>query len=66
MRRQDITFEDKDQALRNDVRTLGMMVGQLIAEQGGDELFEFDGPGGRAMFPEQPPKHPTPAGGGTV
>jgi phosphoenolpyruvate carboxylase len=41
VRRQDITFEDKDQALRNDVRTLGMMVGQLIAEQGGDELFEF-------------------------
>ncbi|MEO1201301.1 MAG: phosphoenolpyruvate carboxylase [Pseudomonadota bacterium] len=41
MRRQDITFEDKDQALRDDVRTLGAMVGDLIAEQGGDELFEF-------------------------
>ena len=41
MRRQDITFEDKDQALRDDVRTLGAMVGELIAEQGGDELFEF-------------------------
>jgi phosphoenolpyruvate carboxylase len=41
LRRQDIMFEDKDQALRNDVRTLGAMVGELIKEQGGDELFEF-------------------------
>jgi phosphoenolpyruvate carboxylase len=41
LRRQDIMFEDKDQALRNDVRTLGTMVGNLIKEQGGDELFEF-------------------------
>jgi len=41
LRRQDITFEDKDQALRDDVRTLGAMVGELIQEQGGDELFEF-------------------------
>jgi phosphoenolpyruvate carboxylase len=41
LRRQDITFEDKDQALRDDVRTLGTMVGDLIKEQGGDDLFEF-------------------------
>ncbi len=41
MRRQDITFEDKDQALRADVRTLGAMVGELISDQGGAELFEF-------------------------
>ena len=41
LRRQDIMFEDKDQALRDDVRTLGKMVGDLIREQGGDELFEF-------------------------
>ena len=41
MRRQDITFEDKDQALRDDVRKLGAMVGELIAEQGGPDLFEF-------------------------
>ncbi len=40
-RRQDITFEDKDQALRDDVRTLGTMVGDLIREQSGDDLFEF-------------------------
>ena len=41
LRRQDITFEDKDQALRDDVRTLGTMVGELISDQGGEELFEF-------------------------
>ncbi|NQV87850.1 MAG: phosphoenolpyruvate carboxylase [Woeseiaceae bacterium] len=40
LRRQDITFEHKDQALRDDVRTLGEMVGELIREQGGDKLFE--------------------------
>jgi phosphoenolpyruvate carboxylase len=34
-------FEDKDQALRDDVRTLGTMVGDLIREQGGEELFEY-------------------------
>ncbi|MBT8085001.1 MAG: phosphoenolpyruvate carboxylase [Woeseia sp.] len=41
MRRQDITFEDKDQALRDDVRMLGALVGELITEQGGEKLFEF-------------------------
>ena len=41
LRRQDITFEDKDQSLRDDVRMLGTLVGQLIREQGGEELFEF-------------------------
>ena len=41
LRRQDITFDDKDQALRDDVRTLGAMVGDLIQEQCGDELFEL-------------------------
>jgi phosphoenolpyruvate carboxylase len=40
-RRQDITFEDKDQTLRDDVRMLGTLVGELIREQGGDDLFEF-------------------------
>jgi hypothetical protein len=33
LRRQDITFEDKDQALRDDVRILGTLVGELIREQ---------------------------------
>ena len=43
LRRQDITFEDKDQALRDDVRTLGRLVGELLKEQGGDELFDVVG-----------------------
>ena len=41
LRRQDVTFEEKDQALRNDVRTLGTMVGDLIREQNGEELFDM-------------------------
>jgi len=41
LRRQDITFEDKDHALRDDVRKLGAMVGDLIREQDGEELFEI-------------------------
>ncbi len=41
LRRQDVFFEEKDQALRDDVRTLGAMVGDLIREQNGDELFEL-------------------------
>jgi len=41
LRSQDITFEDKDQALRDDVRTLGRLVGELLKDQGGDELFEL-------------------------
>ena len=40
LRRQDITFEDKEQALRDDVRTLGALVGELLKDQGGDELFD--------------------------
>ena len=40
LRRQDITFEDKHQALRDDVRTLGTLVGELLKDQGGDELFD--------------------------
>ena len=41
LRRQDITFEDKDQALRDDVRTLGTLVGELIREQSGEQLYEI-------------------------
>lgn len=40
LRRQDITFEDKDQALRDDVRMLGRLVGELLTEQGGQQLFD--------------------------
>ncbi len=41
LRRQDILFEDKDNALREDVRRMGQMVGDLIREQGGEALFEL-------------------------
>ena len=41
LRRQDITFEHKDQALRDDVRILGTLVGELLIDQGGEGLFEF-------------------------
>ena len=41
LRRQDITFEHKDQALRDDVRMLGTLIGELLKEQGGEELFEI-------------------------
>ncbi len=41
LRREDIAFEDKNRALREDVRNLGALVGELIREQGGDELFDL-------------------------
>jgi len=41
MRRQDVHFTDREQSLRDDVRTLGTMVGDLIREQGGEKLFDF-------------------------
>ena len=41
LRRQDITFETKDQPLRDDVRILGTLVGDLLRDQGGEELFEL-------------------------
>jgi phosphoenolpyruvate carboxylase len=41
LRRQDITFEDKFQPLRDDVRMLGTLVGELLKDQGGDELFDI-------------------------
>ncbi len=40
MKRQDIHFRPKDEPLRADVSTLGALVGDVIREQGGDELFE--------------------------
>lgn len=39
-RRQDIEFAAKDAGLRQDVHDLGTVVGELLAEQGGPELFE--------------------------
>ena len=41
LRRQDITFEMKDQPLRDDVRILGTLVGDLLRDQGGAALFEI-------------------------
>ena len=38
--RRDVQFAAKDEALRDDVRTLGALVGDMIREQGGDALFE--------------------------
>ncbi len=39
-RRQDIRFSEKDTGLREDVHTLGKMVGELLLEQGGAALFD--------------------------
>lgn len=38
--RHDIHFAEKDVGLRNDVRKLGKMVGELLLEQGGEALFK--------------------------
>ena len=40
MPRSDISFPLKDAELREDVHTLGALVGEVIREQGGDALFE--------------------------
>ncbi len=37
----EIDFPTKDVALRDDVRLLGAMVGDIVREQGGDSLFEI-------------------------
>lgn len=39
MHRHDIQFPAKDAALREDVHELGALVGEILREQGGDELF---------------------------
>jgi len=38
--RSDIFFASKEQALREDVRRLGQLVGELVKEQGGEALFD--------------------------
>lgn len=40
MPRKDISFPAKDVALRDDVRTLGALVGEMLRDQGGDALFQ--------------------------
>jgi phosphoenolpyruvate carboxylase len=39
--RSDIVFAEKDKALRDDVRRLGKLVGELVEEQGGEALFDL-------------------------
>ena len=41
VRRADIFFPEKDQALRHDVHRLGELVGEVVREQGGEELFDL-------------------------
>src|SRR5262245_54454276 len=38
--RREVRFTDKDAALRDDVHTLGALVGEVVREQGGDALFQ--------------------------
>jgi phosphoenolpyruvate carboxylase len=40
MARKDISFTAKDAALREDVHTLGALVGEVLRDQGGDAFFE--------------------------
>ena len=39
--RSQIVFAEKDQALKDDVRRLGRLVGELVEEQGGEALFDL-------------------------
>jgi phosphoenolpyruvate carboxylase len=39
--RSDIHFPPKHEALRDDVHALGALVGEILAEQGGDSLFKL-------------------------
>ena len=40
VKRQNIRFAEKDEALRHDVHSLGNMVGELLVEQGGEALYK--------------------------
>ena len=39
-RGRDIRFTEKDKALRQDVHALGIMIGELLIEQGGKDLYD--------------------------
>ena len=39
--RSDIHFPQKHEALRDDVHALGALVGEILREQGGEELFQL-------------------------
>jgi phosphoenolpyruvate carboxylase len=51
--RSDIVFAEKDKALRDDVRRLGSLVGQLVEEQGGEALFDLVEAARRAAIAER-------------
>ena len=51
--RGDIVFAEKDKALRDDVRRLGQLVGQLVEEQGGEALFDLVEAARRAAIAER-------------
>jgi phosphoenolpyruvate carboxylase len=40
VKRENIRFAEKDEALRQDVHALGQMVGELLIEQGGEALYK--------------------------
>ena len=41
MLRSDIHFPPKHEPLRDDVHALGALIGEILREQGGDQLFEL-------------------------
>ncbi|HKX99042.1 MAG TPA: phosphoenolpyruvate carboxylase [Steroidobacteraceae bacterium] len=41
IRRQDLQFPEKDNALREDVHALGGLVGEVLRDQGGERLFSL-------------------------
>ena len=41
MNRSDIHFPPKHEPLRNDVHALGALIGEILREQGGEQLFEL-------------------------
>src|SRR5215207_3250377 len=41
VRRDDIQFPAKHTALRDDVHVLGVLIGDVLKEQGGDDLFQL-------------------------
>jgi phosphoenolpyruvate carboxylase len=41
IRRQDLQFSEKDNALREDVHALGGLVGEVLRDQGGERLFSL-------------------------
>ncbi len=49
-KRQDIRFSEKDRGLRKDVHDLATIIGEMLREQGGDELLRLVETGRRAAI----------------